>query len=640
MNQRGLATTARRNPGTKTTLGLFAATAVLGINPAAASAIDRVNVVPGPNGPVTAISSPDSSGTTYLGGEFTAWNEIDAGSGDVLTPTSGELDRRFPYVKGEVTAVASDGNGGWYIGGLFTTVGNTGIFRAAHINSDGSPDTSWKPNPNGSVDAIAVSGSTVYLGGRFTKLGSKTRSCAAAVDRKGVVQAWNPRFNGFVSSIAVSGSSVYIGGGFTKAGSTTRNGAAAVGADGVLQPWNPNVDNSVYALAVSGSTVYLGGAFGKVGGQTRNRAAAVGTGGAIGAWNPNPNGSVLAIAVSGDTIYLGGRFGALGAQSRNHAAAVASNGVVQAWNPDVADIGHVDLSSSVNAIAVSGNTVYLGGEFAQVGSEDRNCLAAVGTDGSVQPLNLNLASACLWGSGVNAIATDGTGVYIARGSNDPIGGQTRNHVAAVGSDGSLRRWNPGADWTVKAIAVSGDTVYLGGAFTHVGDQPRNFAAAVGTDGILRSWNPNVEGLDSAAGVFGLAVAGSNVYLGGNFTSVGGVARSNAAAVAADGSLQAWAPDPESPVNAIAGSGSTLYLGGDFVTVGGQARSHAGAVNTDGTVAAWNPGVNHSVRAIAVSRSPSPCCATRARSLSRPKPIAPLRATRAGPRGCSGCTPGR
>jgi hypothetical protein len=88
------------------------------------------------------------------------------------------------------------------------------------------------------VLAIAVSGSTVYLGGEFTTINnsSTVRNRAAAVDTTtGTATSWNPNANNTVHAIAVSGSTVYLGGDFTTInGSTTRNRAAAIGTDGVV----------------------------------------------------------------------------------------------------------------------------------------------------------------------------------------------------------------------------------------------------------------------------------------------------------------------------------------------------------------------------------------------------------------------
>ena len=69
-----------------------------------------------------------------------------------------------------------------------------------------------------------------------------------------------------VNAIAVAGSVVYVGGSFTFIGGIVRNHIAALDVTtGEATAWNPNADREVLALAISGSTVYAGGEFDSIG---------------------------------------------------------------------------------------------------------------------------------------------------------------------------------------------------------------------------------------------------------------------------------------------------------------------------------------------------------------------------------------
>lgn len=127
------------------------------------------------NGAVRAIAK--GGNTWYLGGDFTSVGEA-MGSGVAVDATTGVLlQNDFPEVAGEVRAVASDGAGGFYIGGRFTAVGGFVRNNAAHILPDQGVDPDWNPDVNGVngiVLGLAVSGSTVYLGGTFTTVNGGT----------------------------------------------------------------------------------------------------------------------------------------------------------------------------------------------------------------------------------------------------------------------------------------------------------------------------------------------------------------------------------------------------------------------------------------------------------------------------------
>jgi hypothetical protein len=77
----------------------------------------------------------------------------------------------FPKVDGEVHAIAADGTGGWYIGGIFTLVGTAWRNSLAHVLADGTVDPDWNPSPSANsiggfvgIFALAVSGPFVYIG--------------------------------------------------------------------------------------------------------------------------------------------------------------------------------------------------------------------------------------------------------------------------------------------------------------------------------------------------------------------------------------------------------------------------------------------------------------------------------------------
>ena len=168
------------------------------------------------------VSSVATSGTTaYLGGGFRYIGPAHGGAVS-LDRSTGALSPSWPTVGGIVYAVEPDGAGGWFIGGSFTSVGLRETNNVAHIKSDGTLDESWVGGTDGPVNALAVSGSTVYAGGDFTSANGSNRQRLAAFDATtGALGTFNPGVSGvddFVQALAISGTTLYVGGYFDTLG--------------------------------------------------------------------------------------------------------------------------------------------------------------------------------------------------------------------------------------------------------------------------------------------------------------------------------------------------------------------------------------------------------------------------------------
>ena len=430
--------------------------------------------------------------------------------------------------------------------GAFTSLqGNSGgpyaRNRIAAISTATGNPSAWNPSANGDVYALAISGTIAYAGGAFTHVGGLQRNHVAALDTTVSVNnatAWNPNADEDVRAFALSGTTIYAGGDFTSVGRTARNRLAAIDSDpasatyGRPTAWNPGANDTVHALALSGSALYAGGNFtllqGSIGGPyTRNRLAAIDTVTANPtAWNPGANDIVYALALSGSALYAGGAFSSLqgssgGPYARNYLAAIDTvTANPTAWNPKAND--------AVWTIALSGNTVYAGGEFTSI-----------------------------------------------QGSSG--GPYARNNLAAIdASTANPTTWNPDVNNEVFTLALSGTTLYAGGAFTMLqgasdGPYAAGHVAAIDTvTANPTAWNPNLDGP-----VYTISVTGNTVYAGGEFSTLLGAsglscARDNIAAIsAATGNPTAWNPGADGAVKAIASTGPVVYAGGGFREIGGE-----------------------------------------------------------------------
>jgi hypothetical protein len=174
---------------------------------------------------------------------------------------------------------------------------------------------------------------------------------------------------------------------------------------------------------------------------------------------------VRALGIRGDTLFAGGDFSRIGSEFRYGFAAIdAVTGALVPWP--------FYLSGGASAIAVVGNRVFVGGSFdgvevdSSVGYLPRaNLLVFDGTNGKLLPWSPDVTGPREdgFGASVNALAVHGTRVFVG-GDFTVIGGKHIASLAAVdGISGEiLEDWNPNPDQSVWSLLADGNTLYAGG----------------------------------------------------------------------------------------------------------------------------------------------------------------------------------
>jgi hypothetical protein len=190
-----------------------------------------------------------------------------------------------------------------------------------------------------------------------------------------------------------------------------------------------------------------------------------------------------------------------------------------------------------------------------------------------------------FGQAVKALAAAESRVYLA-GDFRRVNGVRRRTLAAVDAEtGTVLPWNPQPDGYngALALAVFDGTLFVGGDFTKMAGARRYGAAAFDAKtGELLEWAPGLAPRGTGAQAF--AASTSAVFMAGDFRSVGGVPRVGLAAVdRVTGRTLPWrvVVDTEAPtdlgVTDLVVAGSTLYLAGDFASVNGVPQANLAAV---------------------------------------------------------------
>jgi hypothetical protein len=206
---------------------------------------------------------------------------------------------------------------------------------------------------------------------------------------------------------------------------------------------------------------------------------------------------------------------------------------------------------------------------------------------------------------ITYIAIDSLNNVYAVGQFTNAGGVPANNIA---------KWNPNTStWSaltsglndyVESIAIDSlNNVYVGGYFTSAGGVPVNYIA---------KWNPNTSTWSALGsgivGAFGLDIYSiaidslNNVYVGGYFTSAGGVPVNN---------IAKWNPNTStwsaltSGINYVTlsiaiDSADNVYVGGQFTTAGGVSAKNIAKWNPNtSTWSALTSGLNNYVASMAI-----------------------------------------
>lgn len=579
----------------------------LSARPLCAQVVDSSYWCMEPGARVFAIAR--SGNTIYVGGNFASVGPA-TGGGVLIDPRNASRAPGFPKVAGKVNAAVPDGRGGWYIAGLFTSVGGQARGNVAHISAIGEVEA-WSGDANDEVHSLALQGQVLYVGGRFTSIGNVERQHIAALSAEsGDPLGWNPAADDWVTTLLVHGEVVYAGGVFRNIGGQPRNYVAALDtASGLAAPWDAGIDayagvsQRVDALALDDTTLFVGGHFATVRGVLRRQLAAVNArSGALAAWDAgvqrlpdfNFDGGprVSTLLVRGRVLYVGGSFKVIGGAARQGLAALdLSSGAATSWDPKATR--DFVAGAYFNAIVASGDTLFVAGEADSLAGAPSSYLAALSAQSGER---LGWDPHPNWEVSTLAYSS---GAIFAGGAFTSMGPWVKRHNLAAfdAVSGAVTSWAPEPDYIVQDILIRSGAVYVAGSFSSVGGQPRAGIAALDpVTGLATTWNPGVNGA-----VYSMALWRDAVVIGGSFSAVGGASRKNLAAIdAASGQVTTWDPSANDIVYTVVPGDSVIYVGGWFGSIGSQPRASLAAIDpVSGVATTWAPITDGIVNKIAL-----------------------------------------
>jgi RHS repeat-associated protein len=267
------------------------------------------------------------------------------------------------------------------------------------------------------------------------------------------------------------------------------------------------------------------------------------------------------------------------------------------WDPYFGNTNINNHFDHVTAMTVHGTDLYIGGYGYMSTNNGPALNSLVKWDGTnwsgmgCSQLEGTGVEPNLLGMVPYAIAVDGTNIYVGgqyMGDSGTILAKCigTNWLDLGGTNIPSQYYSPSPDGppvTINAIAIVGSDVYVGGDF--VGDADTNIQ-------YIARLNPSDLSPEPIAGlngpVFALATIGNKLFAGGTFTNAGGNSSANYIAEwdgnvwtnlgTGVGGLNSFGKP--GAVYALAACGSNLYVGGDFTTVGGHTNAN-GIARWDG-----------------------------------------------------------
>ncbi|MFQ5514846.1 MAG: PKD domain-containing protein [Myxococcota bacterium] len=489
----------------------------------------------GVDGTVYAIA-PADSGEVFFGGEFTAAGGLIVNNLAVWERTlqrwsgvGGGVDHSGPP-PAKVKTLLPIGSELW-VGGGFETSGGIRNFNLAiwdRVSQTWLADVSINLSTI-RIEALAALGSDVYVTGsgvggsgfENTRFSTIFRQSGSTGDRfplrDGLI--------GRVSALAARADEVWMAGRFLPPGSLDSIPVHLARWDVSTNTWTP-VDQApagITSLVLRGDDLYVAGGFSEAGGAPAANIAHLNL--SSHTWSPLGAGveatiRELSAAENGD-LYALGRF-RIDFTGLPSSWLARWDSAAQTWTYVPS---RVTRGGELGAVAILGDDIYVGGRFIDIeGVAAENVARFDPATGTWAPLGSGIDRGSL-GAGVLTMAAAPEGLFVG-GTFVGAGGSAAQHIAL---------WDPvQAQWStpgtgvppeecsgpldcVVAMTVLGSDLYVGGQFGIISGVAANGIAR--RSGVTGLWSGLGSGtLDS---VYEIAADGPDVYLRGNFMKVGG-----------------------------------------------------------------------------------------------------------------------
>ncbi|HLO39095.1 MAG TPA: hypothetical protein VK173_11405, partial [Lacibacter sp.] len=416
-----------------------------------------------------------------------------------------------------------DGEGVFFIGGLFTQIGDSSRINIAHINSSGIP-TSWKATANDAVKALVLINDTLVVGGRFSKISDSSRNGFAIINKQTGTTLVKTTTNSFlqagteINAMKLVDKILFVG-----TGSDVSNAFGTLFKVNTTNYTPSSVPTTfhmedVFTLEASADNkkLYIGGRAGGGPATSNGFCMNIATNALLyrinaGVLNHSGRAAIYHIKVHGATVFAGGLFNTGNVNGNNF----SQKGIV-AFDTASGQLRNylTNCDGLVSSIHASGNQLYISGEFTSIAGNSKFNFAVFDTTSKTTINNtLNISDQ------ITTISFHGNQMF-AGGFFHSIGCVPRKNFAAVNMyTGEIKSWYPSISplSSVADMKALGDTVLIAGKLYNPSSQGIGvFAAVNATSGTVLPGSPVIY-LNSADKIL---IEGQTAYLALNTGGVG------------------------------------------------------------------------------------------------------------------------
>jgi uncharacterized delta-60 repeat protein len=500
------------------------------------------------------------------------------------------------------SAIALQPDGKILIAGIITKFGDTYKYYIARLHSNGNMDSSFHRSTEVTSEINSI---IIQPDGKILIRGNTDPSNETSIDYISRLNSDGSLDNSFKPTIRSVKRSLYpsaalqsdgkilIVGDFTNYNGTPIHSIARLNVDGSLDSsFNSGTGAEGYhgitSIALqSDGKILIGGDFNSYNGSSINAIARLNTNGSL---DTSLNlGTVATIDVQSIVLQPDGKILIDGGGGLNSPARLLSNGRVDTtFNPRRGANYYI-----YSTCQQPDGKILIGGNFSNYNGNNRNCIARLNTDGSLDnSFNPGIGA----NNSIYVVALQSNGKILIGGDFTTFNGTSRNHIARLNKDGSLdTSFNPksAANDNVYSIVLQSDNkILIGGSFTSYNGTIRNCIARLNKDGSLdKSFNPK-----SAANynVYSIVLQSDNkILIGGSFTSYNGTIRNCIARLNKDGSLDksfntskvlgdSYCDDPK-VFSIVLQPNQKILIGGEFTIDNRHHTNYIARLNANGSL---------------------------------------------------------